>query len=109
MQDPRDLPIYFRALADGTRLRIIKYLWCHSDSTVTDLCQELRVSQPLMSWHLRILRRSGLVTTRRTGRLVHCSLSGDILRQHGDLLTHYLTSGEEPSAAVPSSESTLRR
>jgi DNA-binding transcriptional ArsR family regulator len=99
MQDPRELRAYFRALADSTRLRIIKYLWQHSDSTVTELCKELRVSQPLMSWHLRILRRVGLVITQRSGREVHCTVSGDIVRQHSELLAHYLEApGAHPQA-----------
>jgi DNA-binding transcriptional ArsR family regulator len=32
------------------------------------------LSQPLVSWHLRTLRSTGLVETRRSGREVICSL-----------------------------------
>ena len=35
------------------------------------------MSQPLVSWHLRKLRRAGLVYTRREGRQVYCSLDKD--------------------------------
>lgn len=45
------------------------------DLSVKDLCVRLRASQPLISWHLRVLVRCGLVTTRRQGRLVFCSLN----------------------------------
>jgi hypothetical protein len=41
---------------------------------VTDLVRALVISQPLVSWHLRALRRASLVRTRRQGRTVFCSL-----------------------------------
>ena len=47
------------------------------EQTVNALTRALRVSQPLMSWHLRRLRRAGIVRTTRVGREVRCSLDGD--------------------------------
>src|SRR5579864_8744561 len=70
-----DLSLYFRALADRKRLKIAQYLAQHDEVTVTELGAELRLSQPLISWHLRMLRRAGIVKTRRAGRLVFCSLN----------------------------------
>jgi ArsR family transcriptional regulator len=70
-----DVSIYFRALSDRKRLRIAEYLAQHESVTVTQLGTELRISQPLMSWHLRMLRRAGIVKTRRAGRQVLCSLN----------------------------------
>jgi ArsR family transcriptional regulator len=71
----QDLSVYFRTLSDRKRLRIAEYLARHEQVTVTQLGTELRMSQPLMSWHLRMLRRSGIVKTRRVGRQVLCSLN----------------------------------
>jgi DNA-binding transcriptional ArsR family regulator len=71
----QDLSVYFRALSDRKRLRIAEYLARHEQVTVTELGTELRMSQPLMSWHLRMLRRAGIVKTRRAGRQVLCSLN----------------------------------
>ncbi|HEV3311625.1 MAG TPA: metalloregulator ArsR/SmtB family transcription factor [Chloroflexota bacterium] len=95
---PRDLSANLRALADVTRLRILQALWQRQSATVTDLCEELRVSQPLMSWHLRILRRSGLITTHRDGRQVHCAANRMVLDEYGSLLGAYLESDPEPTA-----------
>ena len=39
-----------------------------------DLVTELGTSQPLLSFHLKILREAGLVSDRRDGRWVHYSL-----------------------------------
>src|SRR5438132_9334468 len=66
-----------KALADMVRLTIVYYLVHHEEITVTDLTDLLGISQPLVSWHLRKLRRAGVISTRRVGRQVYCSLNAD--------------------------------
>ena len=71
----RDLRAFHRALGDVTRMRIVQLLATTSgELTVSNLRDELKVSQPLMSWHLRRLRRAGIVLTARQGREVRCTL-----------------------------------
>lgn len=72
--DFTDLKISLRAMADVVRLNILHQLAGRGEITVTDLVSALAISQPLVSWHLRILRRAALVRTRRQGREVWCSL-----------------------------------
>ena len=74
MDDWRELKLMVKALGDVARLTIVYHLARQSDVTVTALTDMLELSQPLVSWHLRKLRRAGLVHTRREGRLVYCSL-----------------------------------
>jgi len=69
----KELRDYYRVLADGARLRILAQL-ARRDATVSELARGLRISQPLVSWHLHQLKKSGLVKTQRNGRQVHCSL-----------------------------------
>src|ERR1700738_456567 len=102
----RDLSVYFRALSDHKRLRIAEYLAGHDHVTVTQLGIELRMSQPLMSWHLRMLRRAGIVKTRRAGRQVLCSLNRAALdaypRQGAEALgLEGSTGGESSQAPLP--------
>ena len=78
----RDVSSYFRALADRKRLLIVRYLARHDQSTVSELGKELHLSQPLISWHLRMLRRAGIVKTRRAGRQVWCSLNREGLETY---------------------------
>ena len=75
----RDLKVMLRALGDVVRLNMVQLLANTDEMNVTDLVEMLvikgrHISQPLVSWHLTKLRRSGLVRTRRRGRLVYCSL-----------------------------------
>ena len=74
-----------RALGDVVRLHIVQVLAGCAEMTVTDLALVLAaegrpVSQPLVSWHLAMLRRASLVRTRRMGRLAYCSLDRDHYR-----------------------------
>lgn len=57
----------FRALADRTRLRIIKLLLHASDACVSELMDALQLPQYSISRHLSILRHAGIVTERREG------------------------------------------
>ena len=75
LQSPRhELPDHFLALANPTRLRILQRLGAVGEESVNDLAGYLRMSQPRISWHLRMLRVGGVIRTRRNGRMVYCSL-----------------------------------
>jgi DNA-binding transcriptional ArsR family regulator len=74
----RDLKVFHKALADVTRLRIVQLL-AGRPRTVNELIAGIGLSQPLVSWHLRRLRNAGIVTTRRTGREVLCTLEREVI------------------------------
>lgn len=72
--DLRRLRTFYRALGDETRLRVIGLLAELGPMPVNQLSARVGLSQPLISWHLRILRLAGLIDTRRQGREVICRL-----------------------------------
>lgn len=72
--DLRRLRILYRALGDETRLRIAGLLAEIGPMPVNVLSARVGLSQPLISWHLRILRLAGIVDTRRQGRETICRL-----------------------------------
>jgi len=59
-----DLAILLKALADGTRLRIFALL-AKAELCVCEIEDVLELPQSLVSNHLAVLRRAGLVETRR--------------------------------------------
>jgi len=69
-----ELALHFEGLAHPTRITILERLASSVEMRVSELADFCKVSQPRMSWHLRILRRSGLISTRREGREVFCRL-----------------------------------
>lgn len=75
----KELREYYKVLSDAARLRILEQL-AHRELTVSELARGLRMSQPLVSWHLRRLVRIGLIKMHREGREVRCSI--DRSRMH---------------------------
>ncbi len=80
----RELKNFYRALADVNRIRIVQLLVSDGELVVSDLVRRLRLSQPLVSWHLHRLKRAGLVTTERVGREVRCRFDRDRFAQLSD-------------------------
>lgn len=86
------LETVFKALADATRLRILRLLMA-GEVCVCDIHETLRIPQAKASRHLAYLRRAGLVTPRRAGLWIHYSLakSADpIVATIADATTHVL-------------------
>lgn len=73
-RDLRRLRTLYRALGDETRLRVIGLLAEVGPMPVRELSTRVGLSQPLISWHLRILRLAGIIDTRRQGRETICRL-----------------------------------
>ncbi|HEX5397220.1 MAG TPA: metalloregulator ArsR/SmtB family transcription factor [Candidatus Limnocylindria bacterium] len=72
--DLRRLRTLYKALGDESRLRITSVLAEFGPMPVNELTSRVGLSQPLISWHLRIMRLAGLIETRRQGRIVICQL-----------------------------------
>lgn len=59
-----------RALAHGDRLLLLCAL-VEQEMCVSDLQEQLTIQQPSLSQQLGVLRREGLVDTRRDGKHIH--------------------------------------
>lgn len=80
------------ALSDPTRILIL-YALSESPLNVTELTNELGVTQPTASRHLKVLRDRGLVHTRRQGTTITYHLSDKRLVQALDLLRSVMRDG----------------
>jgi ArsR family transcriptional regulator len=106
MNDWYELKTILKALAGVARMTIVYYLLRQQEITVTDLTDLLGISQPLVSWHLRKLRRAGVISTRRVGRQVYCSLNADRIRLCIQGLESLLDPAFSP-ASLPSGEALM--
>jgi DNA-binding transcriptional ArsR family regulator len=70
---PKAHDVLFRTLADPTRRGLFERLCREGEKTVGALTARARVSQPVVSKHLRILKKAGLVRDRHEGRHTHYS------------------------------------
>ena len=60
----------FRQLGDSTRIRLF-WLLCHCEECVINISAMLEMSSPAVSHHLRLLKDSGLIESRRIGKEVY--------------------------------------
>jgi ArsR family transcriptional regulator len=68
-----DKELFFRALADRTRLRLLN-LMGKEEVCVCFFVEILKTNQPKISRHLAYLRRAGIVGVRREGQWIHYRL-----------------------------------
>ena len=99
-----DLSVHFEGLANPTRLMIVERLASASEMRVSELAEYCMVSQPRMSWHLRILRKAEVIRTRREGREVFCRLDRDAIAGHLERFSRLISFGGIGFADIVSSQ-----
>jgi ArsR family transcriptional regulator len=62
----------FKALGDTTRLKIIEMLSC-GELCACDILEYFEITQPTLSYHMKILTECGLVICRKEGSWMHYS------------------------------------
>ena len=70
----------FQALADPTRRAILTAL-ARGEVAVSVLAAPHEMSLPAVMKHLQVLERAGLITHKKKGRVRHCRLSAEPLKQ----------------------------
>ena len=71
-----EVSLICKALSDPNRLRIIQLL-TGGEQCGCDLLEQLRITQPTLSHHMKMLEKGGLVLSRRKGKWSHYSLNRD--------------------------------
>jgi len=64
--------LVFKALGDTTRLKIIEMLSC-GELCACDILECFEITQPTLSYHMKILTECGLVISRKEGSWMHYS------------------------------------
>lgn len=63
-----------KAFANATRLQLLDLLG-QREWPASELQKRLAISKPNLSQHLAVLKAAGVVSTRREGKQVYCSLA----------------------------------
>lgn len=66
----------FKAISDETRLRILEMLSC-GELCACDILEEFNITQPTLSYHMKLLTGCGLVNGRRDGAWMRYTLSAE--------------------------------
>lgn len=91
----REYVLLFKALADETRLKIVKLL-VSGELCACELLTSFQITQPTLSYHMKILTDCGLVIGRRDGAWMRYRLDGQGLSLMQEFLQELL------EKAVPS-------
>ena len=78
--DQQPILVRFQAVAEETRLEIIRLL-TGGERCVCELQEELEAAQSRLSFHLKKLKEAGLISDRRAGRWVYYSLVPEALEE----------------------------
>ena len=65
-----------KALSDTTRLQIVDMISC-GDLCACKILEKFSITQPTLSYHMKILTECGLVDARRDGAWMHYSINQD--------------------------------
>ena len=73
--------LLFKALGDENRLRILKLVSQGEDLCACRILDELDITQPTLSHHMKILKDAGLISARKQGRWMHYSISENAINK----------------------------
>ena len=74
--DEKKIAAVFKAFCDENRIRILRLL-LSGEKCACKLLEELSISQPTLSHHMKILCDSGVVVGRKEGKWMHYSISSE--------------------------------
>lgn len=79
----------FKALADETRLKIVEMLSC-GEMCACDILESFHITQPTLSYHMKILTECGLVNGRKDGQWIRYTNNEELvnsLKEFWNLIT----------------------
>lgn len=77
----RRVVLILRAIGHDLRKKIVDLLRENETMNVTDIYVKLRIEQSVASQHLAILRKAGIVITKRNGKFIYYTLNNHRLNE----------------------------
>jgi DNA-binding transcriptional ArsR family regulator len=88
------------ALADPTRLEILRQLAGSAEVCACDFTSCCGVSQPTVSHHLKVLRDAGVVTSERRGSWVFYRIAPNLIERLSGIAGTLVPGGITPAASI---------
>ncbi|NTV79222.1 MAG: winged helix-turn-helix transcriptional regulator [Clostridiales bacterium] len=80
MTSKLDYVAVYKALGDETRLKIIEILSC-GELCACDILESFAITQPTLSYHMKILTECGLVISRKEGSWIRYSNNEEVIAE----------------------------
>lgn len=97
--DNKRVAVMFKAFCDENRLRILQMLQ-EGERCACNLLDEMHITQPTLSHHMKILCDSGVVVGRKEGKWMHYSISDAGMNEVRECLNRFAkhtdTADEKP-------------
>ena len=74
--NPKKTAVIFKAFCDENRIKILQLL-LDGEKCACKLLEELNITQPTLSHHMKTLLDSGIVEGRKEGKWMHYSISSE--------------------------------
>ena len=87
--DNKRIASMFKAFCDENRLQILQLLR-EGERCACSILDEMQITQPTLSHHMKILCDSGVVVGRKEGKWMHYSLSEDGLKNVMNYLNEFM-------------------
>jgi ArsR family transcriptional regulator len=101
MARPKDPDIQLlSALADPTRMEIMRELAGSAEVCACDFTSCCDVSQPTVSHHLKVLRDAGAVTSERRGNWVFYRIAPNLIERLSDIAQSLVPGGLVPLSTI---------
>ena len=72
--DNKEIAIIFKAFCDENRIQILEMLR-EGEKCACHILEEMQITQPTLSHHMKILCDAGVVVGRKEGKWMHYSIS----------------------------------
>jgi ArsR family transcriptional regulator len=69
----------FNALSDANRIKILTIISASKDICGCDILKELNITQPTLTYHMKILQEAGLITCSKKGTWCIYEIANDEL------------------------------
>lgn len=89
-----DFAVLFKALSDETRLKIIDMLSC-GELCACDILKCFHITQPTLSYHMKILSECGIVNADRQGAWMHYTLNPEAVKRIADYWARITTGTDD--------------
>lgn len=86
--DYKKTAVMFKAFCDENRLQILMLLQ-GGEKCACKLLEEMKITQPTLSHHMKILCDTGIVLGRKEGKWMHYSISKEGIQRVKDVLKIY--------------------
>lgn len=92
-----EVAIICKAMSDTNRLRIIEML-TQGEKCGCHLLEELQVTQPTLSHHMKVLSDCGLVSSYKDGKWQHYSINCEKFKEYKDYIAAITCCGKNAKA-----------